>query len=266
MIYVIDGGREGKARLNILGQAMNEYSINALLKAGIKTGLKCLDAGCGGGMMTYEMANLVGAEGYVTALDFDKDIIALNLKELEDLQIHNVNFFQTDIYALKSNEEFDLIFARYLLSHLNNVEEAFQILNKALRPGGIILVEDVQFSAHICTPFSEAFETYVRWYAEVVALRGGDAELGPKLPELFFSGGLKSIEVEIAQPVGLSGPAKQMSLLTLDKIKSALLDSKIADEIEFDKVRLELESITNDEKTLISIPRTFQVWGRKSKK
>jgi ubiquinone/menaquinone biosynthesis C-methylase UbiE len=263
MSYVIDGGREGKSRLNILGLAMNSFSVDALQKAGIKEGFKCLDAGCGGGMMTYEIAGLAGESGFVTAFDFDKEIIALNLQELNDLQIQNVNFFQSDVCALESEEEYDLIFARYLFSHLSKREEAFTILNKALRPGGIILLEDVQFSGHVCIPISKAFETYVRWYTEVVALRGGDAELGPKLPELFYSAGLENIEVQIAQPIGLRGPAKQMSLLTLDKIKSALLESKIADEIEFAKVRNELETITLDDKTLMSIPRTFQVWGRR---
>lgn len=265
MNYVIDGGKEGKSRLNILGQAMNEYSVNALLKAGIAEGYKCLDAGCGGGMMTFEITSLVGDNGYVTAIDFDEDIIALNKSELKNLQIQNVSFFQTDILALNTVEEFDLIFARYLLSHLSNVNEALKILINALRPGGIILVEDVQFSGHICQPFSKEFETYIQWYTDVVDLRGGDAELGPKLPELFISAGLENIEVQIAQPIGLKGAAKQMSLLTLDKIKSALLAAEITDEIEFGKVRAELEKISNDDSTLMSIPRTFQVWGRKMK-
>ncbi len=263
MNYAIDGGETGKSRLNVLGQAMNEYSVNALRKAGIRTGFKCLDAGCGGGMMTYEMANLVGVSGQVTGVDFDEEIIKLNKRELSDLQIQHISFQHTDIQTFNVEDEFDLIFARYLLSHLSNTKNVLSILVKALRPGGIILVEDVQFSGHICEPASEAFDAYLKWYSRVVELRGGDAELGARLPEMFVEAGLSHIGVQIAQPIGLTGPPKQMSLLTLDKIKIALLESKLTDESEFAKVRSQLESITHDVHTLMSIPRTFQVWGRK---
>lgn len=263
MSYVIDGGEEGKARLNILGRAMNPYSLRTLMKAGLQPGSKCLDAGCGGGTMTYAMAEVAGITGHVTGIDYDKDIIALNREEALANNIRNISFRQGDINELNETNQYDIVFARYLLSHLADPATAFNNMVKALKPGGYIVTEDIQFSGHICYPASPAFEQYIQWYTEVVGKTGGDAERGLYLHTYHQKAGLEDIQLEIAQPAGLDGPAKLMSLVTLEKIKHALLDNHITTEVEFETVHRQLADFTRDSHSLISIPRTFQVWGRK---
>jgi 2-polyprenyl-3-methyl-5-hydroxy-6-metoxy-1,4-benzoquinol methylase len=54
--YVIRGEEEGKARLRIISHALWPATLNLLKSAGIKTGMACLDVGCGGGDVTLEMA------------------------------------------------------------------------------------------------------------------------------------------------------------------------------------------------------------------
>lgn len=261
--YVIEGGQEGKARLGVLAQAMNEYSMAALNKAGLKTGDICLDAGCGGGSMTYAIAAAAGAPGYVTGIDYDASLIHLNLQDMQKFPADNISFRQQSIYELAEENKYDVVYTRFLLSHLDNPATALGNMVRALKPGGLLLAEDIQFSGHICYPGSNAFNTYLQWYSTVVKKNGGNAELGIELYQHLAQAGLAGVQVQVAQPAATSGAAKQMSLLTLDKIRQSLLENKITTQAEFDAIRLQLEVITNDTTTLISIPRVFQVWSRK---
>jgi ubiquinone/menaquinone biosynthesis C-methylase UbiE len=263
MSYVIEGGEEGKARLNILGQAMNSYSTGMLLKAGLKQGSKCLDAGCGGGTMTYAMAEIAGPSGRVTGIDHDAEIIRLNNAELNVLQPNNITFRHEEIYDITEVGEYDIIFARFLLSHLSNPSLAINKMMAALKQGGCLVTEDVHFSGHFCYPPNQAFNTYLEWYTKAVKYNGGDAEFGAKLYEHLVAAGFQDIQLEIVQPAGTSGPAKQMSLVTLEKIRHSVLAAGLASDEEFNKVDEELKTFTSDRLSIISMPRIFQVWGRK---
>ncbi len=263
MSYVIQGGQEGKARLGILGQAMNSYSMGVLLKAGLKPGSKCLDAGCGGGTMTYAIAAAAGPSGYVTGIDHDAEIIRLNNVELSALQVNNITFRHEEIYDITEVGEYDIIFARFLLSHLSNPALAISKMMDALKQGGYLVTEDVHFSGHFCYPSNQAFATYLEWYTKAVKYNGGDAEFGVRLHEHLVAAGFQDIQLEIAQPAGVAGPAKQMSLVTLEKIRHSVLAAGLATDKEFNMVDEELKEFTSDRYSIISMPRIFQVWGRK---
>jgi 2-polyprenyl-3-methyl-5-hydroxy-6-metoxy-1,4-benzoquinol methylase len=142
--YVIDGGEQGKHRLNILGQAMNEYSMDALRKAGLSAGVSVLDAGCGGGTMTYYIAQNIGQTGHVTGIDYDGDIIELNRQELARIGVTNISFHQADIHDFNEKGQYDIVFSRYLLSHLHNPAAVIARLVDALKPGGMLVVEDIR--------------------------------------------------------------------------------------------------------------------------
>lgn len=263
MSYVIQGGQEGKARLNILGQAMNAYSMGVLLKAGLKPGSKCLDAGCGGGTMTYAIADIAGPSGYVTGIDHDAEIIRLNNTELSARQANNITYRHGEIYDITEVEEYDIIFARFLLSHLSNPALAISKMVAALKQGGYLVTEDVHFSGHFCHPANQAFDTYLEWYTEAVKFNGGDAELGVRLYEYLQDAGLRDVQLEVVQPAGAAGPAKQMSLITLEKIRHSVLAAGLATKEVFDKVDEALQAFTSDKYSIISMPRIFQVWGCK---
>lgn len=263
MSYVIQGGQEGRARLSILGQAMNGYSTTVLLKAGLKPGCICLDAGCGGGTMTYVMSEIVGPTGYVTGIDHDAEIIRLNREELSTLPVNNISYRQEEIYDLAETEKYDFIFVRFLLSHLRDPAMAISKMIAALKPGGCLVTEDVQFSGHFSYPANAAFNTYLQWYAGAVKHNGGDAEFGVKLYEHLTVAGLQDIALEIAQPAGVAGPARQMSLVTLEKIRQSVLAAGLAAIDEFEQVHKDLKAFTICGQSIISMPRIFQVWGRK---
>ena len=75
--YAIDGGVDGKRRLNLLAEIMRPTTLALLDRVGVGDGLHCLDLGCGGGHVAIDMARRVGAAGRVVGVDFDATVIEL---------------------------------------------------------------------------------------------------------------------------------------------------------------------------------------------
>jgi 2-polyprenyl-3-methyl-5-hydroxy-6-metoxy-1,4-benzoquinol methylase len=63
--YIIRGGVEGRERLRVLARVMRPTTLNLFDRVGIRPGMACLDVGCGGGDVTFELADLVGPKGRV---------------------------------------------------------------------------------------------------------------------------------------------------------------------------------------------------------
>ena len=49
--YTITGGDQGKRRLNLLAEIFQPTTLRLLKDAGLRSGDRCLDLGCGGGQV-----------------------------------------------------------------------------------------------------------------------------------------------------------------------------------------------------------------------
>ena len=58
--YTIAGGEPGKRRLNLLAEIFRPTTLRLLTDAGLRSGDRCLDLGCGGGHVALDMARIVG--------------------------------------------------------------------------------------------------------------------------------------------------------------------------------------------------------------
>ncbi|TMP96424.1 MAG: class I SAM-dependent methyltransferase [Verrucomicrobia bacterium] len=109
-----------------------------------------------------------GAEGKVTGTDADEQIIALAQEGADAAKLDNVEFRQGDACTCQWHEEYDLAYARFLLSHLSEPERCLAAMVRACRPRGAIVVEDIDFSGSFCYPHCAAYERYVEVYQKVV--------------------------------------------------------------------------------------------------
>jgi SAM-dependent methyltransferase len=110
-----------------------------LAALGIAEGWRCLEVGGGLGSIARWLARGAGASGHVTVTDLDT-------RFLQEVKQSNIEVWKHDVLADTLPEaQFDLIHVRWVLYHLQRPEEACARLVKALRPGGRILIEDVDF-------------------------------------------------------------------------------------------------------------------------
>jgi ubiquinone/menaquinone biosynthesis C-methylase UbiE len=259
--YIINGGAEGKRRLNVLAEVLYQYTYTLLEADGLLTGKALLDVGCGGGDVSFMAAGMVGEDGSVTAIDFDGVIVGLDKKDAVERGISNVTFNAISAYDIDYKHEFDIAYSRFLLSHLQQPLEVLRKMVKAVKPGGRIIVEDVQFSGHFCYPECQAFADYVTYFTTAARNNGQDAEIGQRLVDIFREAGIKDVGFDVIQPVFNKGAGKGMAYLTLDKIKDTVIGQGIATSGTITRILQELEDFTNNETTIISLPRIWRVWG-----
>jgi ubiquinone/menaquinone biosynthesis C-methylase UbiE len=262
--YAIRGGKEGKTRLDLLARVMQPTTMQLLDRVGLIRGMKCLDVGCGGGHVAISMARIVEFEGRVIGTDTDAEILALAREDAEAAKVTNVKFQQLDACACLWHEEFDVAYARFLLSHLNERDICLAAMVQACVPGGTIVIEDTDFAASFCYPTCAAYERYEELYQELVQRRGGDPNIGPKLPAMLRRAGIQRVELNVIQPAHIHGEGKLMAPLTMLRISDALIAEGLATESEVQRILTELNHAAADSETVISLPRIFQVWGKRA--
>ncbi|RYD58012.1 MAG: SAM-dependent methyltransferase [Sphingobacteriales bacterium] len=261
--YIITGGEEGKKRLNILSDVMYAYTKSLLTANGVSAGGSFLDVGCGGGNVSMMASQIVGGQGRVVGVDFDETIISLDNKDEQASGITNITYQAMSAYDIDFSNEFDTVYARFLLSHLTEPLKVLKRMAQSAKPGGKIVVEDIHFSGHFCYPACPAFDKYVQLFTEAGLKHGQNPEIGLELPSLFEKAGIKDIGFDVIQPTFQSGAGKWMGYITMDKIKDAVLSLGLADRQAIDNILAELEAYTKDEQSIISLPRIFRVWGTK---
>src|SRR5262245_44073679 len=141
MGYVLRGGVEGAERLRLLGRVVGPTTEALLSRVGVAEGLRCLDVGCGLGAVTLELARRVGPAGQAVGVDLDEPVIELARQEARRRRLPAV-FAVGSALGLAEEPAYDLVYARFLLSHLAQPDQAVRRLAGAARPGGVVVVED----------------------------------------------------------------------------------------------------------------------------
>jgi SAM-dependent methyltransferase len=261
--YVIRGGEEGKARLSVLSAALAPSTASLLGAAGVREGIRVLDLGCGGGDVTLALAHLVGAQGAVVGIDVDDVSLGLARKDAADARIEHLEYRIGDATDIDARDEYDVVYARFLLTHLAEPAATLARMVAATRPGGVVVVEDLDHSAVYSYPALPALADYVELYNEVARRRGGDPEIGPKLLRMFRMAGLVDVEVRTAQPVFVDGPPKRFHQITLENVRDSMEAEGVATAATLGPIAVELEAFCAEPDTIVAFPRIFQVFGRR---
>ena len=261
--YVIRGGIEGRERLRLLSRVMHPTTTALLDRLGLRDGLTCLDVGCGGGDVTLDLAHRVAPHGRAVGIDIDETKLALARHEAQQQGVRNLEYRLCDTSDLVAASEFDVVHVRYLLTHLRDPADAIARFYQQLRPGGIVAVEDIDFSGYFTYPESSAFRRYQELYTAVVHKRGGDPNIGPKLPLLLSTGGFEEVNVCVVQPMALRGDVKLISPMTMESIADTVFEEGLATRDEIDMVVRSLYEFAANPRTLAGAARVVQVWGRR---
>jgi len=260
--YVIRGGVEGRERLRLLSEIMGPSTRALMAELGIARGSVCLDVGCGGGDVTFDLARAVGPTGRVVGVDLDETKLAMARREGEQQALSNVSFEARDVTEWEPGEQFDVVFARFLLTHLADPGRVVSAMRHHVRAGGVLAVEDIDFRGHFTEPDCPALRRYVELYTTSVRRRGGDPDIGPRLPGLLREAGLRDVRMNLVHPAALEGGIKLLSCVTLEYIADAVLDDHLTTETELRATVEALYAFARDPHTVLGGPRVFQAWGR----
>ncbi len=185
-----------RARLTLLESDADPITFERLARAGVAPGWRCLEVAGGGGSVVRWLAERVGLEGAVTAIDIDTRFLdALDLP-------NNVAVRRQDVMrdALEP-DYYDLVHCRALLEHLPDPRRALERMAAALRPGGQLVVEAADFTPlRSAVPehrSSAVFDWTVRAFVEEMPVDAVmDLCLAPRLHALLESIGLVAVDSE----------------------------------------------------------------------
>src|SRR5262245_4677860 len=97
--YIIRGGVAGRQRLRLVAQITRPTTLALLARAGLRPGMSCLDAGCGGGDVTLDLARTVGPQGCVVGIDLDEIKLEAARAEAAAAGLSNLEFCVADVVA-----------------------------------------------------------------------------------------------------------------------------------------------------------------------
>jgi len=260
--YVIRGGVEGRERLRLLSEVMAPSTRALLAEVDIPAGSACLDVGCGGGDVTFDLARAVGPTGRVVGVDLDEIKLNIARREGQDRNLSNIVFEVRDVTAWEPCELFDVVYARFLLTHLPDPATLLSAVRRHVRPGGVFIVEDIDYRGHFAEPECRALARAVEFYTKAVERRGADPNIGPRLPGLLRGAGMENIQMRLVHPAALEGGIKLLVCVTLENIADAVLKDGLTTAEDLRETIEQLYAFARNPHTVLGGPRIFQAWGR----
>jgi len=140
--YTLDNTwRAARERLEKLETVCDPLTARHLDEVGVRAGWHCLEVGAGAGSVALMLSERVGPEGRVVAVDLEPALLA-------GVAAPNLEVQRLDIVVDALPEAaFDLVHSRMVLLHLPQRDELVAKLARALRPGGVLLLEESDLRA-----------------------------------------------------------------------------------------------------------------------
>jgi len=260
--YVLATGDAAADRLRVLHGLYGPGARDVLLRAGLRRGMRVADLGCGVGMVTALLGELVGPGGHVVGVDASGEQIA-KARELLPRGSSNISFVEasaTDTGLPRAS--FDLVYCRFLLIHLTEPERALWEMHDLLKPNGIVVCEDGDLTSAGSQPPS-ALDAFADLFGRLGPSRGVDYTLGRELFQMVHAASFSRPEITFNQPVVARGEGKRLLEWSIAEAGPAFVAAGLVTSDELDRVLAEMQRVAEDETVLALMPRMSQVWARK---
>lgn len=260
--YVIRTGDAALERLELLArifwpttQAL--LNRNAALGAG-----RFLDVGCGIGDVACRVAS--AGVGMAVGVDVNGDVVEAARERCKG-RPGSISFVVAGLEDLGSVPEladFDVVYARCLVSHTSEPADSLASLCAAAKPGGLILVEDVQVDAVWSSPPSEALNRHAFLYMAAATGLGARPDVAPEVAPLLRGLNATDVTVDVLQPL-LREPADlQIHARTMEAIAEPVIAQGLATSEEVGRLVDELDQMAQTPGLVATLPRVVQVSGR----
>ena len=254
--YVFDQAAQSeRERLLKLEEWLDPGTIRHLQAIGVGPGWRCLEVGAGEGSIARWLSERVQPSGRVVATDLDT-------RFLDRIDDPTIEVRRHDIVSdLIEDDTYHLIHARCLLEHLPAREDVLRRMVAALRPGGWVLIEDLDVISHVSVTPSEVYERVSETAFQVMQSFGFDPTLGRRLYLMLVDAGLELTFAEgrIAMGTRLGNAGVDMFKLTLGHLREAMIATGRVDGAEVD----EALRLLDDPAFIAMPPAMIAAWGRK---
>lgn len=199
--YVLGTHDAELVRLGLQHRLWSEYTFACWRRCGIRPGSVVLDVGSGPGYTAFDLVPLVGPEGRVVAVDESERFLDHVRTRAAALGIANIETHLADAQAMEiPASSVDVAYARWLLCFVPKPEVVIESVVRSLKPGGVFAVQDyVNWAALSLSPESAAFLRVMPEVGRSWRDRGGDWQVGQRLPAMMAGAGLQIEEIRPLQ-------------------------------------------------------------------
>lgn len=192
--YVLGTHDAEIARLGLQHRAWRETALGAWRRAGLRAGMRVVDAGAGPGFATFDLAELVGRTGEVIAIERSPRFVEVLRREVERRQLAQVTVLEGDLMDLDPVPECDLAWCRWVAAFVPSVPKLARWLAGSVKPGGrFVSHEYVDYASWRFAPLRPRLQEFV---IEVLAswrASGGEPDIAQALAGELANGGFEVV-------------------------------------------------------------------------
>lgn len=134
--YVLGTEDDEVARLGVQHQAWRPEVLESWRRAGLGPGARVLDIGAGPGWATWDLAEAVGPEGRVVAVERAERFVGVLKAERAGRQLAQVEVVDGDLMTTAPLPGHDVAWCRWVASFVPSVPQLVEWIRGSLRAGG----------------------------------------------------------------------------------------------------------------------------------
>jgi SAM-dependent methyltransferase len=195
--YILGTHDDEVERLGLQHRVWRPRMLDAWRRAGIGPGQTVIDLGAGPGWASLDLAEMVGPDGKVIAVERSRRFLDALAARAERLGLANVEAVERDLAEEGLGEgTADAAWCRWLLCFLADPAAAVAKIGAALKPGGVaVFHEYADYGAWQMMPPNATVDRFRELVIQSWRDAGGDPDVGLRLPGWLEDHGFELIEL-----------------------------------------------------------------------
>ena len=263
--YVLGHASPELDRLIAQARFYGDLTEEIFRRAGVSSGMRVLDVGCGTGDVSFLAARMVGPEGFVLGIDRSPDAVALASARAVEAKLSNVTFEVGDATALSAAEPFDAVVGRLVLMYAPDPSAFLRTMMRHLRAGGLLCFHEFDLATARSVPELPMFTRHIDLLVETFRRSGANVHMASDLYAAFARAGLSpqmiaNGRVEAGPESPVYEVAARVALSVLPAIERFGLGSR--EDLQLDSLAARLRDVATEQNAVLFAPLFVGAWCR----
>jgi len=241
------------------------FTRQLFVEAGLKPGMRVLDVCSGVGDVAFLAREIVGPGGHVIGFDNQPETVAYANERASFQGLTNVEFIEATIENLPLGAQVDAVVGRIILMYRRDPVRDLRALVRWLRPGGLIVFQELDMLAGTTVPRAPVIEKARDWIFDAFDRVGIELQMGPKLYPVFEAAGLEGVQMRVD---GFIGGRESIAPTLLSKVASMVMPQlealgiASADEVDIDTLEERIRGELAETGGVMSTALLIGAWAK----